>query len=381
MAEWIDRPLNDVVALQRGYDLPSDTRNPGPVPVVGSAGISGWHDQGREIGPGVVVGRAGSSMGSATFVREGLYWPLNTSLFVKDFKGNDPRWVYHLFDILNFSGFNSGAAQPMLNRNYISKIIVRVPPIVEQRAIADVLSALDDKISANTKLATTADTLARTKFDAMLTERVSETPLSASARFVNGRNFTKNATGAGRVVIRIAELNSGIGGSTVRNDVEAAEDNIARPGDLLFAWSGSLTVHRWFRDEGVVNQHIFKVVPNDGYPLWLVNQLIVHKLDEFKAIAADKATTMGHIQRRHLDEPVAVPIGDAVAREYSAMQGLWERALLAERERERLAKTRDVLLPALMSGRLTVRAAESAVEGAIDSAAAEPEALASGTLW
>ena len=263
----------------------------------------------------------------------------------------------------------------------VDKMAVMLPSLSVQRAIAAVLGALDDKIAANTKLATTADELARIKFDAMLSEARVEIPLSRSARFVNGKNFTRDATGVGRVVIRIAELNSGISGSTVRNDVEAGEDNIAHPGDLLFSWSGSLTVHRWFLDEGVVNQHIFKVIPKEGYPLWLVNQLVAHKLDEFKAIAADKATTMGHIQRRHLDEPVAVPTGDAIAREHGAMQALWGRALLAERERQRLAETRDALLPAFMSGRVTVRDAEAAVESAVEGDAVEPEAQASGTLW
>jgi type I restriction enzyme S subunit len=67
-----------------------------------------------------------------------------------------------------------------------------------------------------------------------------------------------------------------------------------------------LTAARWYRPEAIINQHIFKVIPNEGTPMWLVNQAMHEKLDEFRAIAADKATTMGHIQRRHLDEPVRV---------------------------------------------------------------------------
>ena len=107
-------------------------------------------------------------------------------------------------------------------------------------------------------------------------------------------------------MIRIAELNSGIGGSTVRNDIEVPDDNTARPGDLLFAWSGSLTAARWYRRRPSWNQHIFKVIPAAGRPMWLVNQAVHAKLDQFKAIAADK-DTMGHIQRRHLDETCPHP--------------------------------------------------------------------------
>lgn len=235
------------------------------------------------------------------------------------------------------------------------------PPRKDQEAIADVLGALDDKIAANTKLAQTADELADALFARSVVYASRSVPLSITADFINGKAFTKDASGIGRVVIRIAELNSGIGGSTVYNDIEVAEQHLARPGDLLFAWSGSLTVHRRFRDEGIVNQHISKVVPKAGHPLWLVNQLVRSKLAEYKAIAADKATTMGHIQRRHLDEPVTVPDAGEVARLDPVMSGLWDRALAAERESLTLAELRDTLLPPLMSGQLRVRDAEPTV--------------------
>jgi type I restriction enzyme S subunit len=162
-------------------------------------------------------------------------------------------------------------------------------------------------------------------------------------------------------VVRIAELNSGIGDSTVYNDIEVADEHLARPGDLFFAWSGSLTVARWFRPEAIVNQHIFKVIPNDGVPIWLVDQAVRAKLNEFKAIAADKATTMGHIQRRHLDEPVSIPAADEVQRIDSLMTGLWETALVVEVESLKLTQTRDELLPLLMSGKVRVRDAERVV--------------------
>lgn len=239
-----------------------------------------------------------------------------------------------------------------------------LPELAEQRAIAEVLGALDDKIAANVKVVECSEELSRTLFGSLLRDG-DLTPLIETARFINGRAFTKDATGTGRVVIRIAELNSGIGGSTVRNDVLVHEDHLARPGDLLFAWSGSLTLHRWYRDEGIINQHIFKVVPKNGYPLWLVNQLLVRKLAEFRAIAADKATTMGHIQRRHLEEPVLMPSEAEIRRHNERMTALWDIALSAERESLMLAELRDTLLPHLMSGRLRVKDAEKTVEAVV----------------
>ena len=244
---------------------------------------------------------------------------------------------------------------------------VQIPalPHVQQQAIARVLGALDDKIAVNTRIIAVTEDLSTRTFQSTLEDGVIGRPLSGFAQFVNGRAHTKDATGTGRVVIRIAELNSGIGESTVRNDIEVPDDNVARPGDLLFAWSGSLTVHRWFRPEGIVNQHIFKVIPTGENPIWLVHQLLNRKLAEFRAIAADKATTMGHIQRRHLDEPVSVPGPQAIERMHPIMDSLWRTALSAEQESLDLANLRDTLLPHLMSGRLQVKDAEKQVEAVV----------------
>lgn len=233
-----------------------------------------------------------------------------------------------------------------------------LPSATEQLAIAEVLGALDDKIAADAAVISRSDALASALFCSSATD---VRPLSSIARFVNGRAFTKAATGTGRVVVRIAELNSGLGSSTVRNDLQVPDEHLVRPGDLLFAWSGSLRVARWFRAEAIVNQHIFKVMPNADIPLWLVAQAIEAKLDEFKAIAANKATTMGHIQRHHLDEPVLIPSPDAIERIDDLMRSLWDRALAAEVESVTLAKVRDELLPLLMSGKVRVGDAERIV--------------------
>jgi type I restriction enzyme S subunit len=133
---------------------------------------------------------------------------------------------------------------------------------------------------------------------------------------------------------------------------------------VLFAWSGSLTVTRWFRPEAIINQHIFKVLPNDGVPMWLAFELIRAKLAIFRGIAAGKATTMGHIQRHHLDEPVTVPFATYFARLDAELGPLWDRALAAEQESLTLAELRNVLLPKLMSGEIRVRDAERVVEDA-----------------
>ena len=193
----------------------------------------------------------------------------------------NPEMKNHLLTI------SSGGTRNALTKSMLENLEVPLPPLPEQQAIAEVLGALDDKIAANRALVATADDLATAIYRR---ESSTTAPLSSLAKFVNGRNFTKDASGTGRAVIRIAELNSGIGDSTVFNDVGALPQNVAGPGDILFAWSGSLTLKRWTAEEGLVNQHIFKVIPNSDVPQWLVYQAIRHALPDFKAIAADKAT-------------------------------------------------------------------------------------------
>ena len=250
-----------------------------------------------------------------------------------------------------------GTMIPHFKKGDFGKLLIPVHnDLTEQQAIAEVLGALDDKIAANTALGERADELMHQTFRSLV--KTSEAPLSTVANFVNGKAFTKGASGTGRVVVRIAELNGGIGGSTVYSDAAVDDKHVARPGDILFAWSGSLTLHRWFREEAIVNQHIFKVIPHDQYPAWLVYELIRLKLADFKAIAADKATTMGHIQRHHLDELVGLPTTANLNRLGPLMSALWSASLTAERESLTLIATRDALLPQLMSGKLRVRDAE-----------------------
>lgn len=132
------------------------------------------------------------------------------------------------------------------------------------------------------------------------------------------------------------------------------------------SWSGSLGVYRWARDEAIINQHIFKVIPK-GYPPWLVFDRLEAVIDIFQDIAKEKATTMGHIKRSHLDSTeVQVPSRDAVATLDAELNGLWVRLLLAERECLTLESLRNTLLPELLSGRIRVPEAKKFVNDPTD---------------
>jgi type I restriction enzyme S subunit len=161
--EWCEATLGDVITLKRGYDLPQRERMHGPIPVVSSSGITDHHSECRVSGPGVVIGRYGT-LGKVFFI-PGDFWPLNTSLYVQDFKGNDPQFISYFLRSLNFSAYSDKAAVPGLNRNHLHQEAVRIPARIEdQCAIAHVLGTLDDKIELNRRMNQTLEAMARAIF-------------------------------------------------------------------------------------------------------------------------------------------------------------------------------------------------------------------------
>jgi type I restriction enzyme S subunit len=145
---WRECNLGEVVRFQRGHDLPDQDRKPGEVPVIGSAGQNGWHNEAIAAGPGVSIGRSGASIGKVSYSPVD-YWPHNACLYVTDFLGNDPRFIYYFLKTKDFASLNSGAAQPSLNRNFVHMVPVRIPGPNEQKAIVQTLSAYDDLMENN----------------------------------------------------------------------------------------------------------------------------------------------------------------------------------------------------------------------------------------
>ena len=137
--------IGDQITLQRGFDITKNQQEKGRVPVVSSGGIKSYHNVSMAKAPGVVIGRKGT-LGKAYYLSED-YWPHDTTLWVKDFRGNNPRLVYYLFLGLDVSKLDSGAANPALNRNIVHPIKIYWPKKEQQRAIVARLDAL----SAETK--------------------------------------------------------------------------------------------------------------------------------------------------------------------------------------------------------------------------------------
>jgi len=162
--EWNQTTFGRFISIKRGYDLTSQERRAGDIPVYGAAGHNGFHDEVKAIAPGIVIGRSGGSFGQAHFVSKD-FWPHNTAMYVTDFKGNDPDFVYYLLKILDFSSLNSGSAQPSLNRNFLYPIRISVPKTKEQKSIGRALKQIDKKIALNNKINTELEAMAKLIYD------------------------------------------------------------------------------------------------------------------------------------------------------------------------------------------------------------------------
>ena len=183
--EWRETKLGHVIELKRGYDLPQHKRSHGPVPVISSSGPIDYHLESKVKGPGVVTGRYGT-LGQVFFIPDD-FWPINTTLYVRDFKGNNPRFIHYFLQELNFTAYSDKAAVPGLNRNHLHEEIVCFPTdIDEQRTIAHILGTLDDKIELNRHMNKTLEAMARALFKSWF---VDFDPVHAKATL---RNHTAN---------------------------------------------------------------------------------------------------------------------------------------------------------------------------------------------
>ena len=142
--------IQDVLVLKRGYDLPESKRISGKYTIYSSNGIAGFHNEYKVKGPAVITGRSGS-LGNVQYTEDNC-WPLNTTLYVSDFKGNNPKYISYLLQTLHLEKYGSGSAVPTLNRNHLENLEVPAFSLIEQQHIVDIIGSIDDKIENNNKI-------------------------------------------------------------------------------------------------------------------------------------------------------------------------------------------------------------------------------------
>ena len=154
---WRVGELQDLLVLQRGFDLPSDDRVVGAYPIIAASGPSGTHKIAMAKGPGVVTGRSGVL--GKVFLELGDYWPLNTTLWVKEFKAATPCYAYEVLRCLDFNSFNAGSAVPTLNRNHIHGLKYLIPSRACVETYESLVMAFHERVRMNSLQAQTLATL------------------------------------------------------------------------------------------------------------------------------------------------------------------------------------------------------------------------------
>jgi len=400
MEDWQTLPLGDALTFQRGFDITKDEQRDGPYPVISSSGPKTTHVEFKVRGPGVVIGRKGS-LGTA-FYADGDYWPHDTTLWVKDFHGNHPKFAYYFLQTMGFERLDAGASNPSLNRNHIHTILVRWPTLPVQLRIADILSAYDELIENSQRRIKILEAMARALYREWFVHfrfpghenhprvgsPLGEIPKgwevitldsvkAEQPHAINGGPFgsklvSKDYVAEGVPVIRGSNLSESgrfdpsefVFVSSAK--AEELRANLAKPGDIVVTQRGTLGQIGMIPsgigyDRFVVSQSQMKIT---------LNAMKVNREYAFFFLRSEEAN-----QRiKNLASSSGVPhINLAVLREFQILlppvelQSKFgqfaistEAAIEALRHQiQNLRRTRDLLLPRLLAGQIDVEAIPS----------------------
>ena len=274
------------------------------------------------------------------------------------------EYLYYYFQINNLRYLDSGSAQSQITITDLKNVVVPIPSLDQQRKVVEILSRYDEKIEVNNKINDNLQQQALAIFQRELL-REGELPdgwtsssLLDIANYLNGLAMQKFRPADGEnglPVLKIKELRQGsCDASSELCSPSIKPEYIVHDGDVIFSWSGSLLVDLWCGGTCGLNQHLFKVT-SEKYPKWFYYSWTAHHLARFVAIAAEKATTMGHIKREELAK-AAVVIPDAVSMERigGILQPMYDLIISNRIENRKLTTLRDTILPQLMSGELDV---------------------------
>lgn len=362
----------------------------GPFPVVGSTSVIGYHDEFKVEPPGVVTGRSGS-LGTVQYIPE-RYWPHNTSLWVKDFKGNDPRFVYYQMMGMDFARFNAGAGVPTLNRNHLDTLEVEVPTLPVQQRIASILSAYDDLIENSQRRIKILESMARALYrewfvhfrfpghegHLRIDSPLGEIPkgwvvkrLDEFCRSIQDGDWIETKDQGGEDFRLLQISNVGVGEFVETGNFRyITKETFFRlrcteiePGDLLVARMPTPIGRGWlvnkmpWRMITAVDVAIVKPEPSVVHPLFLV-QAWNEPLNLNRIAAQASGTTRLRITRRELAAMEFVvppiPVQQSFASIIEPQAAMIE---LLRQKIENLRRTRDLLLPRLLSGQIDVEVA------------------------
>ena len=372
LCEILDSKRKPLSALQRA-------KKQGIYPYYGAQGIIDHLDDYLLDGEYLLVAEDGANLETRNQpianIAKGKIW-VNNHAHVLGSNGKcSLNLLGFILNNMNISPYVTGCAQPKLNQENLRNIEIELPSHID--SIASILSSLDRKIELNNKINADLEEMAQTIFKnwfvdfepfkdgkfvdselGMIPEGWKVGRLTEIASYMNGlamQKFPPENNEDSLPVLKIKELGQGFCGTdSDRCSCNIKDECKIHSGDVIFSWSGTLLVDVWCGGDCGLNQHLFKVISKD-YPKWFYYYWTKHHLQEFIHIAKDKAVTMGHIKRGHLEEAlVAIPDNDSMERAHELFEPILSKMISLRLENSRLSLLRDTLLPRLMSGELEV---------------------------
>lgn len=416
--DWKEMLLGDVVELKRGYDLPKKQRTSGNVPVISSSGTSDWHAVSKVKGPGVVTGRYGTI--GEVFYCEGDFWPLNTSLYVKDFKGNDVQYIYYFLKTINYHEYSDKAAVPGVNRNHLHMAKVWFPQSKKvQQRIAGILSSLDQKIELNRQTNQTLESVAQAlfkswfvDFDPVIDNALTagnEIPELLSAKAADRRALREQDAGKASQPYKLPEDISQLFPSrfhsteqlgwipegwkyrtleeffpvkTGKKDANFATDDglypfftcsidLSRyaPGysfdgpAILLAGNGDFNV-KWYIGKFEAYQRTYVLMPYEPDMLGVLFQLMKHCLDDLTI--GHKGSVINYLTKGMITGyTAALPNNEVMTALGEKLNNIQRKQSSLNENNRVLTELRNVLLPKLLSGELRIPDAEKMLDAAL----------------
>ena len=372
MEEWKEYKLGDILNFRRGHDLPKTSMRNGDIPVAGSNGIIGYHDTATPMSPCITIGRSGNV--GTPYIYDKC-WAHNTVLYIDDYKGNDPLYLYYLLKTLPLASFGGGSAVPTLNRNHIHPINIKHTPNLEtQRQIASILSSLDDKIELNRKINANLEAQAQALFKSWFVdfEPFKDQPFVESELgmipegwkvgniyeyidVIYGAPYKSslfNENKDGLPLIRIRDLKTNAPQFYTPELLPNTE--YINAGDIVAGMDAEFIPYVWLGERGVLNQRCCKFKgKNDAISNYYIRFLIKPELEYVQSYKT--GTTVSHLGKSDIDRfKLMTPPLDVVLAFSERVNPMKEEVVNRAKESRRLASLRDALLPRLMSGELKV---------------------------
>lgn len=376
--------LKDLVEIKYGKNQ-KHVKNPhGKYPILGTGGIIDLADQYLYDKPSVLIGRKGS-IGKVKYIDK-PFWTIDTLFYTKINETKVlPKFLYYKLSMIDFNYYNEGTTIPSLRTETLYRIKLDLPHLSTQKKVINTLGTIDNKIEINKKIIANLEELSQTLFKhwfvdfefpdedgkpyksnggEMIDSELGKIPkgwivksLDEIANYINGLAMQKYPSNKEESlpIVKIKELKNGFTDeNSNRCTTEIPEKAKINNGDIIFSWSATLLVKMWAGGKAGLNQHLFKVT-SETFPKWFYYLWTKRYIEYFINIANDKATTMGHINRKHLSHAkIVLPTQLQLENFDKIFHNLLEKQLNTEEEIKRLIELRDTLLPKLMSGEIEI---------------------------